>query len=251
MAEIIDVDGEEIGEIEAVENQLEPKVEPEQKQELPEKYRGKTVEQLAKMHEEAEKLMSRQAQEVGEVRKLADELLKSQIQQKPAEVRKEVDFFENPQEAIRQAVESNPRVLAAEQMAAQIARAQTKQAFEVKHPDAKSIVQEAEFANWVKSSPIRVQLYQMADSYNLDAADELISTYKQLKSVKQEREVTVDKHARENALQAASVDVGGSGESGKKVYRRSDLIRLKMRDPAKYEAMQDEIMAAYAEDRIK
>ena len=48
-----------------------------------------------------------------------------------------------------------------------------------------------------------------------------------------------------------SVDVGGSGESSKRVYRRADLIRLKMTDPSRYEALSDEIMQAYAEGRVK
>lgn len=52
-------------------------------------------------------------------------------------------------------------------------------------------------------------------------------------------------------MQAAAVDTGGSGESGKKVYRRTDLIRLKMRDPAKFKDMQDEIDLAYQQGRVK
>jgi hypothetical protein len=45
--------------------------------------------------------------------------------------------------------------------------------------------------------------------------------------------------------------VGGSGESSKRVYRSTDLIRLKMRDPDRYEALQDEILLAYSEGRVK
>jgi hypothetical protein len=52
-------------------------------------------------------------------------------------------------------------------------------------------------------------------------------------------------------MKAAQVDVGGSGESSKRVYRRADLIRLKMTDPARYEALNDEILSAYAEGRVK
>jgi hypothetical protein len=59
------------------------------------------------------------------------------------------------------------------------------------------------------------------------------------------------KKQQAQALKAAAVDVGGSGESSKKVYRRADLIRLKMTDPSRYEALQPEIMAAYAENRVK
>jgi len=50
--------------------------------ELPEKYRGKALDEIIRMHQEAEKLIGRQAQEVGEVRKLADSLLKQQLETK-------------------------------------------------------------------------------------------------------------------------------------------------------------------------
>ena len=46
---------------------------------IPEKYKGKSLDEIVKMHQEAEKLIGRQAQEVGEVRKLADELIKQQL----------------------------------------------------------------------------------------------------------------------------------------------------------------------------
>jgi hypothetical protein len=52
-------------------------------------------------------------------------------------------------------------------------------------------------------------------------------------------------------MKAAAVDTGGTGESGKKIYRRADLIRLKMTDPNRYDALSDEIMAAYQEGRVK
>lgn len=254
MADVMDVDSEEIGEIEAVEQEIqqEPAKEAkEQEPDIPEKYRGKSVKELVEMHQNTEKALSRQAQEVGEVRKLADELLRSQIQTKAEPEKQEVDFFENPQEAIRQAVENNPKLKAAEAMVAQMAMAQAKQAFEAKHPDAREIIKDTEFQNWVKASKIRIGLFQAADAYNVDVADELISTYKQLKATRQAQEITEDKKVRDTALKAASVDSGGSGESGRKVYRRADLIRLKLTNPSKYAAMEDEINAAYQEGRIK
>jgi len=52
-------------------------------------------------------------------------------------------------------------------------------------------------------------------------------------------------------MKAASVDVGGSGEVSRKIYRRADLIKLKMTDPDRYMALQDEIMSAYADGRVK
>lgn len=251
MAEIQDFDNEEVGELEAVEQQQ--KVEQEQqKPDLPEKYRGKSVEDVVRMHQEAEKLIERQGREVGEVRKLADELIKSQLSPKPVvEKPKEVDFFENPQEAIRQQIENNPRVLAAEQYAMQVQAEQAKQKLVQLHPDAYQVIGDEGFRSWVNGSRVRQALFAQADKYDLEAANELLSTYKELKAVKQAKVEAVDTAARDQSLKAASVDSGGSGESGKKIYRRADLIRLKMRDPAKYESMSDEIMEAYATGRVK
>lgn len=254
MAEIQDLDDLDLDEMEAVENT--EVVAEKAVAELPEKYRGKSVEDIVKMHQEAEKLVDRQATEVGEVRKLADELLKSQLYKKPeVEQPVEVDFFENPQEAIRQAVNNNPKVIAAEQQAVHSQRALASQTIAQLHPDFKEVVADSEFSNWVKSSKIRSQLYQSAENYDVDAANELLSTFKELRSVKQARQTQqlneVETVARDKLLNSASVDSGGSSESYKKVYRRADLIRLKMTNPSKFESMQDEIDRAYQEDRVR
>jgi len=253
MAEIQDFENLDIGEIEAVDEIAEQK---QQESDLPEKYRGKSVSDIVKMHQEAEKLVDRQATEVGEVRKLADELLKSQLYKKPeVEQPVEVDFFENPQEAIRQAVNNNPKVIAAEQQAEYNKRVLASQTIASLHPDFQSVVADNEFKSWINSSKIRSQLYQNAENYDVDAANELLSTFKELRSVKQAKEtkqfVELDTAERSKSLNAASVDTGGSGESYKKVYRRADLIRLKISNPTKYESMQEEIDRAYQEDRVK
>lgn len=256
MAEIQDLDNSDIGEIEAVEAQQAEQQQVEeaapQEPELPSKYRGKTAAEIAKMHEEAEKLIARQGQEVGEIRKLADELIKSQLVKKPeVEQPKEVDFFENPQEAIRRAVESNPKVQQAEQYALMVQRQMAQQAVAQKHPDMMQIVADPEFQQWVGKSKVRQQLFKAADAYDADAADELISTFKELKGSRVAPAVKADKEAISAQLKTASVDTGGSGETGKKVYRRADLIRLRINNPAKYDAMQEEISAAYREGRVK
>ena len=221
---------------------------------LPDKYKGKSVEDIVKMHQEAEKLIGKQAQEVGEVRRLADDLIKQNLQnnQKPIVEEPEVDFFEDPQKAIRKTVEQHPDVLAAKQATQEFKRMTIQQKLAATHPDFQQVVQDAGFAEWVKASPVRLGLYAKADGeYDFDSANELLSTYKQLKQVQTKQVAAVDNTARQQSLKAASVDVGGTGESSKKVYRRTDLIRLKMSDPDRYDALQPEIMAAYAEGRIK
>jgi hypothetical protein len=210
------------------------------------------LQEVIRMDEEAQKLIARQGHEVGEVRRLADELIKSTLVPKPVkEEAKPVDFFENPQEAIRQQIENNPRVQAAEQYAKQAQAEQARQRLNQMHPDVQQIVADDGFKSWVAGSKIRQQLFKQADGFDFDAANELLSTYKELRTVKQQKVAEVDNTDRDITLKQVAVDTGGSGESTRKIYRRADLIRLKMRDPDKYASMQDEIMDAYSQGRVK
>jgi hypothetical protein len=257
------IDQEELGqsEFDAVDEQQAARqqapVEPQQQEpsKVPDKYRGKSLEDIVTMHQEAEKLIGRQAQEVGEVRRLADELLKQQLSQKqvqPTVVENEVDFFEDPQSAIRKAVSNHPDVLAAKQASSQLRQIQTQAMLNKKHPDFADIVRDGEFIDWVKASPMRLNIYAMADAnYDFNAADELLSTFKQIRTSKTQQTTDAGNAVRKQNLSAASVDVGGTGESSKKVYRRADLIRLRMTDPNRYEALEPEIRAAYNEGRVK
>jgi hypothetical protein len=245
---LIDDDKEELGELEIEEQKIE------QKPELPEKYREKSLDEIVKMHQEAEKLIGKQAQEVGEVRKLADELIKQNLgsRQQTRQEEPEVDFFENPQKAVQRTVDNHPDILAARQVTQEMKRAQIQQRLAQEHPDFGDIARDQDFANWVKSSPVRIKIFEQADSgYDFDSANELLSTYKQLRSVKQKQTSDDGEVTRKQNLKAVGVDIGGSGESSKKVYRRADLIRLKMQDPTRYDALSEEIMQAYQEGRVR
>jgi putative protein kinase ArgK-like GTPase of G3E family len=90
-----------------VEQTQEPVAQEVSEEDLPPKYKGKSLDEIVKMHQEAEKLIGRQAQEVGEVRKLADELIKRQLdtkQEVTATKEDEIDFFEDPKKAVSKAV---------------------------------------------------------------------------------------------------------------------------------------------------
>jgi hypothetical protein len=246
---LVDNDKEEFGELEIEQQKTE------QKSDLPEKYRDKSLDDIVKMHQEAEKLIGKQAQEVGEVRKLADELIKQNLgsrQQQTRQEEPEVDFFENPQKAIQRTVDNHPDVQAARQATLEMRRAQVQQRLAQEHPDFGDIAKDQDFANWVKSSPVRIKIFEQADAgYDFDSANELLSTYKQLRGVKNKQVSDAGEASRKQTLRAVGVDTGGSGESSKKVYRRADLIRLKMQDPNRYEALSDEIMVAYQEGRVR
>jgi hypothetical protein len=233
----------------------------EQVEELPEKYRGKSAIEIARMHQEAEKLIGRQANEVHEVRSLADQLLKQQLdskakEAKPIEESLEDDFFADPASAVNRQVEKHPAVLEARQAALEMKRMKTAQQLSSKHPDFATIASDSGFQDWVKSSAIRLNLFAKADAeFDFESADELLSTYKELKQIKQQNQVqqsaNVESKAQEQAMKAATVDVGGAGETSRKVYRRADLIKLRMTDPERYMQLSDEIMDAYATGRVK
>jgi hypothetical protein len=253
---LIENEDETPSELDVVEEQQQERLpQNEQLSDIPNFYRDKSLEDVIKMHQEANKLIDRQGKEVGEIRKLADELIKQNLssnKQSIKEEQPEVDFFENPKEAIRQTVDNHPDVVAGRQAAYDFKKMQIQQKLAQEHPDFGQVASDPDFANWVKSSPIRINLFAKADGeFDYDSANELLTTYKQLRGVKAKQTSDAGEATRKTNLKAASVDVGGSGESGKRVYRRADLIRLKMTDPNRYEALSDEIMQAYAEGRVK
>lgn len=255
MAEVQDEDivgGSEIEAEDAKQESEAAQAETKPEDLIPEEYRGKSVAEIVNMAQHARREMGRMGNELGEVRKLADELIKSQLHQKPNDEKpQEVDFFTNPQEAVNRLVANHPNVRSAEQYAKAVQMEQAKMRLAQLHPDHQQIVKDAEFAEWIKASPVRIKLYSQAENYDLDAAHELLSTYKTIKAVKQNKQAEVDTKARDATLKTAAVETGGSGEQTRKIYRRADLINLKLRDPRKFEAMQDEIDAAYREGRVR
>ena len=231
---------------------------------IPSKYQGKTLEEIVKMHQEAEKLIGRQAQEVGEVRKLADELIKQQLEArvKPKEaeqpVAQEIDFFDDPKQAVNQVVENNPVL---KQMQEQLIRQKQLEALAViekKHPDFVDVAKSEEFNEWIQGSKVRKQLYEAANNYDADAALELLDTYKSLKGIKAQTVQAVDEgvkqvgqQQRQQAMKAAGVQTGGTGESTKPTYRYADIMKMMMYDREQYNARADEFLQAYQEGRIK
>jgi len=256
---IVEDDNEDsvLGELDIVEQlTAPPKIEEDIPVDIPSKYKDKSVNDIIRMHQEAEKLIGKQAQEVGEVRKLADDLIKQNLsvnkQTAHTETEPEVDFFEDPQKAIRNSIDKHPDVLAARHSAQEFKKMQIQQKLNQDHPDFSNIVQDPEFAEWVKQSPVRLGLYAKADSeFDYDSANELLSTYKQIKQIKTQQVETKGKEILKQNLKAVAVDTGGTGESAKRVYRRADLIRLRMSDPDRYEALEPEIMKAYADGRVR
>ena len=240
--------------LEQVEEQQET---PEpQEPEIPDKYKGKTAQELVQMHQEAEKLLGRQSSEVGELRKVVDNYIQTQLtedtQKAPQEV-EEVDWFTDPDKAVDRAIQNHPKIKEAEALTQQYRASTAMAELQRKHPDMQQILQDANFAEWIKASNVRTKLFVAADQqYDHESADELFSLWKERQNIVQQT-AQVEQQARKQSVKAASTgNASGSTESApKKIYRRADIINLMKSDPDRYAALQPEIMKAYAEKRVR
>ena len=248
---------------EAVEEEEQPTLEaaeeeatPDEDDGLPEKYRGKSKAEIARMHEEAQQALGRQSSEVGELRKVFDEYVQSSIQsQQAAPVEEEpVDFLLEPEKAVQRAIDNHPKLKQAEALIAQTAKQQNMSRLQSDFPDLQETLGNPKFREWVEASPIRQRLYADADAnFDYDSAAELLTNWKD-RNMAVKRTLEVEKKEQKRAVTRASSGNTRSNpdnKAPKKIYRRADIIKLMKEDPARYEQLQDEIMLAYAEKRVR
>jgi hypothetical protein len=232
----------------------QPEEQPQQDDELPEKYQGKTAAELARMHQEAEKLLGRQSSEVGELRKVVDSYIQTQLTPAaPEEPEDDVDFFSDPERAVERAIAKHPKIREAEAVTQQYKQSTAMSQLQSRHPDMQNILQDAKFAEWIQASKIRTQLFAQADSqYDYEAADELFTLWKERQGAVAQT-VAAEKAGRKQSVKSASTGNarGNPDSSSKKTYRRSDIIKLMKTDPERYLSISDEIMQAYSEGRVK
>jgi hypothetical protein len=239
----------------AVEDEVEEEVIQEEA-ELPKKFQGKSSTEIVEAYENLEKELGRKGQEIGELRKLTDSYLQSQIstQAETTTTSEPADFYDNPEQAVRQIIDNHPRFKEMKEQNEKQTASLTAQQLEKAHPDFQEVIGDGGFQEWVNGSKIRQRLYKEADSYDFDAADELLTNWKERQMISKTQEVNESKKVkRDTAMKAGEAMSNASGEStaGKKIYRRADLIRLKQTDPRRYEDLADEIYQAYADGRVK
>lgn len=221
---------------------------------LPDKYRGKSASDIARMHQEAEKAIGRQGQELGDLRRVVDDILvkQSEIITKK-EPPQEVDFFADPKAAVAQSIESHPMVAELKQHTANAKKASSQAELIRRHADAYDLIADQAFIEYATATPTRRALLKQADSnLDVDAADELFTSYKERKALLQQT-VQSEKQARSSSVQAASTGssrVSAEASSTKKKYRRADIIKLMREDPDRYASLAGEIRRAYSENRV-
>lgn len=230
--------------------------------EIPSKFAGKSTEEIIDSYTNLEKELGRKAQEVGELRRLSDSFLQAEVARTkqnpqdntPLETKdNDVDFFDDPNKAVNDMIENHPKFQEFQQFQAQQAQAGAEARLKQTHPDFTDVIKDTAFQEWVQDSPIRMQMFQAADAYNFDAANELLTNWKDRSMISKTKEVKEKAEVeRKEALKAGTAESRTSSGSSKggKTYRRADLIRLKMENPSRYESLQDEIYNAYAEGRV-
>jgi hypothetical protein len=228
--------------------------------EIPDKYAGKSMQEVIEMHQQSEKLMSKQSNEVGEQRKLIQSLVDAQnkaTEAAPPEepVAQEDNFFTDPVNAVNQAIENHPDVIKAREERVGNMQTHNLAALDKAYPDWQETVQDSDFQKFIGDSAARTEMFRLADTeYRSDLAIELFDWYSSTEMSKKTQEAKAEEKTKiQSNLKKTSSETRSSGDSvgGKKIYRRADLINLQVTDPNRYSSLADEIHSAYAEGRVK
>lgn len=222
---------------------------------LPEKFKGKGLKDVVASYEALEKEYGRRNNEIGELRRLTDQLLQMENAKRTAPAPVEVDastLLDNPKEAIKAVLKDDPELSSLKEELKKIKVKDSKTAFESKHPDWQDVVNDNDFKSFTSERKFLRELYERADrNFDYEAATELLDLYKEIKKpIKEVAETKLDSSIKK-AKRATGGESGTSGVSSKKLYRRAELVALKINNPAKYAAMNEEITKAYAEGRVR
>lgn len=223
-------------------------------EDIPDKYRNKSLQDIVRMHQEAEKAIGRHANEVGELRKVVDDFITKQtefvIKKEPPP--KEVDFFANPEEAVSQTIDKHPALQELRLLTQKQRQAAAQAEMLRKHPDAHDVLSSQAFLEWIDSSKVRKALLLKADKeYDVDAADELFSLWKERQNLVSQAAASEQNSRKESVRRAASGNNNVASEAQpKKKFRREDIITLMRDNPERYAALAPEIRQAYIEKRI-
>jgi len=228
--------------------------------EIPEKYAGKSMQEVIEMHQQSEKLMSKQSNEVGEQRKLIQSLIEAKnkaTEAAPPEepFHQEDNFFNDPVKAVNQAIENHPDVIKAREERMGNMQKHNLDALDKAYPDWQKTVQDSAFQKFIGDSEARTEMFRKADTeYRSDLAIELFDWYSSTAMSEKTQEAKAEEKTKiQQNLKKTSSETRSSGDSvgGKKIYRRTDLINLQVTDPNRYASLADEIHSAYAEGRVK
>ena len=195
--------------------------------------------------------MLREGAEYGELKKVVDSYIQNQTAEvKTEEPKQEIDFFADPEKAVEQLIDRHPKVVEAEKTQQSLRHQQAHQQLMQMHPDTKDIVADPRFQEWIAASPVRQRDFRNADqNYDYERASELMSLWKE----RQESVAQTVTNGRKQQVKAASTGNtrGSTTPSSKQTFHKLKLDEMRKNDPKMYTALNDEILKAYAEGRVR
>lgn len=234
--------------------------------EMPEKFRGKTAEEIAQIYLEEQSYRGKLENQLGEYRQMTDRLLNleekrvSDLEKGGAE---DIDYDIDPTELL-----SNPKeVLDAylskklssdegysqlQQRLDAIEKQTIQEQFANKHPDVQQVASDPAFQEWVNANPYRSNMAaQAVQNEDYASLDYLLTDYKE----RQGSAAAEPDNQKANEVQRAKSIVtetsssGGTSNAGK-VYSRREIVNMKINRPREWEARQHEFTQAYLDGRV-
>lgn len=202
---------------------------------IPEKYRGKTLEEVIAMNEELVRKASRLGNEVGQLRQFRQTAELELQKSKPVE-KKEVNvdaLLENPAEAVETVIGQSRQIRELTEKVESISGGQARKQFETSHPNYEQDLQNEEFIEWAMKNPVRKALATAADRYDFVAANQLWSMWQERQDLVKETEDTKKAQAKavkEKKLRDGTLESGtGNSTETKKIFSRREIRDLKTR----------------------
>lgn len=198
------------------------------------------------------KTIDKMGNELGELRKQNRDLMAKldtmQIPQR--EEAAPVSFEEQPEQFIQQSIQQalasqlGPQLQVLQSDLLERKSASFDKKLSESYPDWKETAKGDDFADWVKASPARVQMYKLADAnFDVDSATELLKRFRQDQAEAKTNE--------QGALNAAGLVSGGGETGGARVYAASEIKKMINDDPDRYRQwLAGDGMRAYQEGRV-
>lgn len=232
---------------------------------IPDRFKGKSKAEIAASFVELQALNSKQANDLGSMRKTVDQLLELQspktVSPEEEDTAKPLtvdDLYDDADGNIRRIAreESSGRIDALE---AQLLKQTTDKAVAViteKYPTWREDAAKPEFLEWVQEKRSRVMLIQAADALDFEAAEELLGSYYDQKTPASED--TSNAENTQQQLRDATLESGSPAPTDLvEQYSRSELMEYRIaanqgnRKAERYLAAHaDAITQAYSEGRI-
>ena len=143
--------------------------------EVPDKFSGKSVEDIVKSYQNLEQELGRKSQEIGELRNLSDSFLKAEISRNEPQTSPQTEnsdpefndakFFEDPNSAVNSLIEKHPKFQEFQKFQAKQTQESSKGQLEQTHPDYIDIVQDSKFQDWVKA--VHLELIYLSKLINI------------------------------------------------------------------------------------